>query len=114
MKSAIKIGHVSKRYRIGGLDPGYMTFREMIGGVVTAPFRKLKSGNDHQILWALKDLNLEIGQGELVGIIGRNGAGKSTLLKILSREPDLRPARSNSLDESVACLKSAPGFIPTS
>jgi len=85
MKSAIKIGHVSKRYRIGGLDPGYMTFREMIGGVVTAPFRKLKSGNDHQILWALKDLNLEIGQGELVGIIGRNGAGKSTLLKILSR-----------------------------
>src|SRR6476659_953123 len=85
MKSAIKIGHLSKRYRIGGLDPGYMTFREMIGGVVTAPFRKLKSGNDHQILWALKDLNLEIEQGELVGIIGRNGAGKSTLLKILSR-----------------------------
>src|SRR6476620_12102182 len=85
MKAAIKIGHVSKRYRIGGLDPGYMTFREMIGGVVTAPFRKLKSGNGHQLLWALKDLNLEIGQGELVGIIGRNGAGKSTLLKILSR-----------------------------
>ena len=85
MKPAIKIDHVSKRYRIGGLHPGYMTFREMIGGVVTAPFRKLKSGNGHQILWALSDINLEIGQGELVGIIGHNGAGKSTLLKILSR-----------------------------
>jgi lipopolysaccharide transport system ATP-binding protein len=85
MKPAIKIENVSKRYRIGGLHPGYMTFREMIGGVVAAPFRKLKSGNGHQTLWALSDVTLEIGQGELVGIIGQNGAGKSTLLKILSR-----------------------------
>src|SRR3982074_106387 len=85
MKPAIKIENVSKRYRIGGLHPGYMTFREMLGGVVTAPFRKLKSGNGSQTLWAVSDINLEIGQGELVGIIGRNGAGKSTLLKILSR-----------------------------
>jgi len=85
MKTAIKINEVSKRYRIGGLHPGYMTFREMLGGLVTAPFRKLKSGNGSQTLWALSNINLEIGQGELVGIIGHNGAGKSTLLKILSR-----------------------------
>jgi lipopolysaccharide transport system ATP-binding protein len=85
MKAAIKINQVSKRYRIGGLHPGYMTFREMLGGLVTAPFRKLKSSNGSQTLWALSNINLEIGQGELVGIIGHNGAGKSTLLKILSR-----------------------------
>ena len=85
MKSAIKIQHVSKRYRIGGLHPGYMTFREMLGGMLTAPFKKDGRGNDHQTLWALSDINLEIEQGELVGIIGHNGAGKSTLLKILSR-----------------------------
>jgi lipopolysaccharide transport system ATP-binding protein len=85
MQPAIRIEHISKRYRIGGLHPGYMTFREMVGGVVTAPFRKFKRGNDRQTLWALNDINLEIGQGELVGIIGHNGAGKSTLLKILSR-----------------------------
>jgi lipopolysaccharide transport system ATP-binding protein len=85
MNPAIKIENVSKRYRIGGLHPGYMTFRQLLGDAVTAPFRKLKSGNGYQTLWALSDINLEIGQGELVGIIGHNGAGKSTLLKILSR-----------------------------
>jgi lipopolysaccharide transport system ATP-binding protein len=85
MKPAITIEHISKRYRIGGLHPGYMTFREMVGGVLTSPFRKLRNGNGRQTLWALTDVNLQIGQGELIGIIGHNGAGKSTLLKILSR-----------------------------
>ena len=85
MKPAIKIDHLSKRYRIGGLHPGYVTFREVIGSVVTAPFRKLKGTNGQQTVWALNDVKLQIGEGELVGIIGHNGAGKSTLLKILSR-----------------------------
>src|SRR4026209_2864200 len=83
MTTAIRIANVGKRYRIGGLHPGYMTFREMLGGLVTAPFKKRANGQ--QTLWALSDINLDIGQGELVGIIGHNGAGKSTLLKILSR-----------------------------
>ena len=83
----VKIENLSKRYQVGGLHPGYMTFREMFAGAVFAPFKgwRGKNGSTRETLWALQDINLEVQQGDLIGIIGHNGAGKSTLLKILSR-----------------------------
>lgn len=86
MTLAIKTENISKRFRLGGLRPAHVTFRETLGGAIAAPFRRSRgNGRRERTLWALRDVNLEVRQGELIGIIGPNGAGKSTLLKILSR-----------------------------
>ncbi len=84
----VRVENVSKRYRIGALHPAYLTFREVIVDAVASRVRRLGRGrvdSDENTLWALKDVNLEVRRGEILGVVGRNGAGKSTLLKILSR-----------------------------
>jgi lipopolysaccharide transport system ATP-binding protein len=87
MTSMIRVQNLSKSYQIGGLDAGYATFREMLAGALLKPFKRIRRGSapKRETLWALKDLNFEVQQGEVVGLIGHNGAGKSTLLKVLSR-----------------------------
>jgi lipopolysaccharide transport system ATP-binding protein len=79
---AIKIENLSKKYVIGSNDNRFLYER------ITNSFKSLFSRNGkHQEteFWALRDINLEIKQGDVVGIVGKNGAGKSTLLKIISR-----------------------------
>jgi lipopolysaccharide transport system ATP-binding protein len=73
---------LGKRYRRGvAVDPGLRHTLDRFVKSPLAAFRRQKE----ETFWALKDVSLQVNEGEILGLIGRNGAGKTTLLKILSR-----------------------------
>lgn len=80
---AIRIEGLSKRYLLGEESDALDSLRETV--VSLARRRRRTRAERRGEIWALRELDLTVGEGEVLGIIGRNGAGKSTLLKILGR-----------------------------
>ncbi len=79
----ISVRGLGKSYTIAHNSSRSNSLKEAISKRFRHPFGD--GGGDKETFWALQDVNFEVKQGEILGIIGRNGAGKSTLLKILSR-----------------------------
>lgn len=95
MALALKIEELSKAYRLGQFNTGALS-QDLKRWWALArgkedPFLKIGEANNRQVasdssvVWSLKDINLDIEQGDTFGVVGKNGAGKSTLLKVLSR-----------------------------
>ena len=105
MGAVIETEGLSKRYPLG-IVGGYDTLREALSG-----FGRRRSA-ERQMVWALRDVSLSVGEGESLGVLGRNGAGKTTLLRILARITEPTSGRGRVAGRVGALLDVGTGFHP--
>lgn len=123
MATAIEFNHVGKQYRLGLVSTRTLSHdlnRWWQTSVLRRedPYLKIGEVNDRasrgtsEYVWALRDIDFKVEQGDVVGIIGKNGAGKSTLLKLLSRVTSPTVGSIRSRGRIASLLEVGTGFHP--
>jgi lipopolysaccharide transport system ATP-binding protein len=123
MSTVIQVKSLSKIYRLGEIGTGTISrdlerwYKMKIKGQED-PFLKIGETNERSkkgagdVVYALRDINFEVQQGEALGIIGKNGAGKSTLLKLISRVTSPTTGKIRIKGRVASLLEVGTGFHP--
>ena len=121
--TSIEFNNISKQYRLGLVSTRTLShdlnrwWKTNIQGKED-PYLKIGEVNDRSTkgesdyIWALKDINFKVEQGDVLGIIGKNGAGKSTLLKILSKVTTPSTGTIKAAGRIASLLEVGTGFHP--
>ena len=102
----IRLQDVGKAYKVFGskLD----NFIDALGLDHLMPWRRTR----HIEFWALRGINLALGKGQRIGIVGRNGAGKTTLLKLITRNLNPTTGTVTVRGKVQAMIDAGAGFHP--
>lgn len=114
--TAVRVAGLSKRYRLG------LSHSDTLAGWLSDVTGRFRGGGLSNLsgassgpsgsIWALRDVDLVVRRGEVVGLIGANGAGKSTLLKILTRITPPTAGEVDLVGTVTGLLEIGTGFHP--
>lgn len=112
----IQVSGLGKAFSIYSGHGPNKSLSDTIADVLASPLKTLKRigslTSPREKIWALRNINFDVQEGEVVGIVGRNGAGKSTLLKILSRITEPTEGQAIIRGKLGALLEVGVGFHP--